>query len=226
MRSRRSLALAVRPARITTHRRRVNDLFLFRTEEVQRTTGTTEKGRMLLAEALTEQVIGLAIEVHRHTGPGLLESVYVDCLCAELHRAGIAFGRQVTIPVIYKGERITEGFKADIVVAEQVVLEIKSVPTILTVHEMQLRTYLRLSGIRVGLLLNFNASRLLDGLRRFMCSGRATGHDRCADVSANQLTHRHEATRRRRAEAAAQSRSVRPTTTCVASSVAVEDVTR
>lgn len=123
---------------------------------------------MLLAESLTERVIGLAIEVHRHTGPGFLESVYEQCLCVELRRAGLAFARQVIIPVLYKGEQVADGFKADLVVDEQVILEIKSVATILPVHEMQLRTYLRMSGIHVGLLLNFNAPRLMDGLRRYV----------------------------------------------------------
>jgi GxxExxY protein len=123
---------------------------------------------MLLAESLTEHVIGLAIEVHRHTGPGLLESVYEQCLRVELRRAGVAFARQVAIRVLYKGEPIGEGFKADLVVDEKLILEIKSVATILPVHEMQLRTYLRMSGVRVGLLLNFNAPRLLAGLRRFV----------------------------------------------------------
>jgi GxxExxY protein len=122
---------------------------------------------MLLAGPLTEQVIGLAIEVHRNTGPGLLESVYEQCLCVELRRAGVAFKRQVPIPMLYKGEQVGDGFKADVVVVEQLILEIKSVATILTVHEMQLRTYLRMSGIRVGLLLNFNAPRLMDGRRRY-----------------------------------------------------------
>ena len=123
---------------------------------------------MLLAESLTEQVIGLAIEVHRNTGPGLLEAVYEQCLCVELRRADVAFVRQVPIPMLYKGEQVGDGFKADVVVAEQLILEIKSVATILAVHEMQLRTYLRMSGIRVGLLLNFNAPRLIDGLRRYV----------------------------------------------------------
>jgi GxxExxY protein len=123
---------------------------------------------MLMAESLTEQVIGLAIEVHRNTGPGLLESVYEQCLCVELRRADIAFKRQVPIPILYKGEQVGDGFKADVVVAERLILEIKSVTTILTVHEMQLRTYLRMSGVRVGLLLNFNAPRLMDGLRRYV----------------------------------------------------------
>ena len=123
---------------------------------------------MLLAESLTEQVIGLAIEVHRNTGPGLLEAVYEQCLCVERWRAGVAFARQVPIPMLHKGEQVGDGFKADVVVAEQLILEIKSVATILTVREMQLRTYLRMSGIRVGLLLNFNAPRLMDGLRRYV----------------------------------------------------------
>ena len=123
---------------------------------------------MLLAESLTEQVIGLAIEVHRHTGPGLLESVYEQCLCVELRQTGIPFARQVTIPMLYKGEQVGDGFKSDVVVVEQLILEIKSVATILAVHEMQVRTYLRMSGIRVGLLLNFNAPRLMDGLCRYV----------------------------------------------------------
>ena len=109
-------------------------------------------------------MIGLAVEVHRHTGPGLLESVYEQCLCP----AEIAFARQVTIPVMYKGVPIGDGFKADIVVARDLILEIKAVAAILPVHEVQLRTYLRMSSIRVGLLLNFNAPRPIDGLRRYV----------------------------------------------------------
>ena len=122
---------------------------------------------MLLAEPLTDRVIGLAIEVHRHTGPGLLESEYELCLCRELADAGIAFTRQVTIPVLYKGAEVGDGFKADIVVAGELILEIKAVSTILPIHEVQLRT-MRMSGIHVGLLLNFNVPRLVDGLRRYV----------------------------------------------------------
>ena len=123
---------------------------------------------MLLAERLTDRVIGLAIEVHRHTGPGLLESVYEQCLCRELGDAGIAFARQVAIPVVYKGAPVGDGFKADIVVAHELILEIKAVAAILTIHAVRLRTYLRMSGIHVGLLLNFNVPRLVDGSRRFV----------------------------------------------------------
>jgi GxxExxY protein len=123
---------------------------------------------MLLAEPLTDRVIGLAIEVHRHTGPGLLESVYEQCLCHELLEAGIVFARQVAIPIIYKGAPVGDGFEADIVVARELIREIKSVAAILPIHEVQLRTYLRMSSIRVGLLLNFNVPRLVDGLRRYV----------------------------------------------------------
>jgi len=89
-------------------------------------------------------------------------------LSHELAQAGIAFARQVAIRVTYKGAPIGDGFKADIVVARELILEIKAVAAILPVHEVQLRTYLRMSGIRVGLLLNFNAPRLIDGLRRYV----------------------------------------------------------
>ena len=122
---------------------------------------------MLLAEPLTDRVIGLAIEVHRHTGPGLLESVYELCLCRELADAGIAFARQVSIPVLYKGAAVGDGFKADIVVAGELILEIKAVSTILPIHEVRIRTYLRMRGIHVGLLLNYNVPRVVDGLRRY-----------------------------------------------------------
>jgi GxxExxY protein len=123
---------------------------------------------VLIAGKLTEQVIALAIEVHRNIGRGLLESVYELCLCHELHAGGIPFDRQVASPVIYKSLTIGEGFKADIVVARQVILEIKTVTTILPVHEVQLLTYLSMSKIRVGPILNFHAPRMIDGLRRFV----------------------------------------------------------
>jgi GxxExxY protein len=123
---------------------------------------------MLLARSLTERIIGLAIEVHRNTGRGLLESVYEQCLCFEFQQADLPFERQVGIPVTYKGLILDEGFRADIVVDRKVIIEIKSVATIQPTHESQLLTYLRMSGIPVGLLLNFNASRLTDGLKRFV----------------------------------------------------------
>jgi GxxExxY protein len=111
--------------------------------------------------------------MHDNTGPGLPETIYERCLCVGLRRSGVAFQRQVPIPMLYKGEQVGDGFKADVVVAEQLIWEIKSVATILAMHEMQLRTYLRMSGVRVGLRLHFNASRLMDGLRRDVVSWSA-----------------------------------------------------
>jgi GxxExxY protein len=118
--------------------------------------------------ALTERIIGLAIEVHRNVRAGLLESVYAECLCLELHQATIPFEREVMVPVVYKGIRIPLGFRADIVVDKVIILEIKTVAALLPVHEAQILTYLRMSQIRVGLLMNFHAIRLKDGLRRFI----------------------------------------------------------
>lgn len=101
---------------------------------------------VLVHRALTEQIIGLAIGVHRNIRPGLLESVYSACLCLELQRAGLAFEREVMVPVSYKGTTIPLGFRADIVVEQAVILEIKDVAELLPVHEAQLPTYFRMSG--------------------------------------------------------------------------------
>jgi GxxExxY protein len=123
---------------------------------------------MLISAELTGTVIGLAIKLHRRLGPGLLESVYEECLCFEFHQAGIAFARQVPVPVVYEGVALEAGFRADIIVEQEVILEIKSVEHLLPVHEAQVLTYLRMSGYHVGLLLNFNVLRLKDGIRRFI----------------------------------------------------------
>ncbi len=123
---------------------------------------------MLMAGELTERVIGLAIAVHRGTGPGLLESVYEACLCHELEQAGLGFERQVGIAVAYKGVRLDEGFRADILVERQLIVEVKAVAAIVPAHEAQLLTYLRMSGLRLGLLFNFHARLLKDGLRRLV----------------------------------------------------------
>jgi GxxExxY protein len=115
---------------------------------------------------LTRRVIDCAIEVHSHLGPGLLESVYEACLCEELAAAGLPFVRQCSMPVRYKGRSLDQSFLIDIIVDDTLVLEIKSVPGIEPLHEAQLLTYLRLSKYKLGLLLNFNAERLTDGIRR------------------------------------------------------------
>lgn len=117
---------------------------------------------------LTEKIIGCAIEVHRAIGPGLLESAYEECLCFELAQAGIRFERQVPLPVSYKGIQLDCGYRIDIVVEGVVIIEIKAVERIIPVHEAQLLSYLKLYDKPVGLLLNFHAPRLRDGLKRIV----------------------------------------------------------
>jgi GxxExxY protein len=125
--------------------------------------GDTEARRGLLHEELTERVIGAAIEVHRALGPGLLESAYEECLCHELHLRGISFERQVPLPVEYKGVKLDCGYRLDLVVEDRLILEIKCMEHVLPVHEAQLLTYLKMTGKRVGLILNFNVSTLVRG---------------------------------------------------------------
>ena len=117
-------------------------------------------------DELTELVIGSAIEVHRHLGPGLLESTYSECFSWELRAVGLKFARQVQIPVIYKGQALPAVYRLDFVIENQVVVEIKATEKLAAVHEAQLLTYLKHTGIPVGLLLNFNNAVLKDGLRR------------------------------------------------------------
>ena len=121
---------------------------------------------MLELGDLTERVIGLAIEVHAITGPGLLESAYQTFLCMELEDAGIPFVSQAVVPVIYKSRKVPMGFRADILVADCLIVEVKAVSAIAPEHRAQLLTYLRMSQIRVGLLMNFNARKLKHGLLR------------------------------------------------------------
>jgi len=120
----------------------------------------------LIDEALTQQVIGAAIEVHRHLGPGLLESAYEECLCHELKIRGLSFRRQVNLPVVYKDIALDCGYRIDLVVEDRLVIELKCVESVLGVHQAQLLTYLKLSGKRVGLLLNFHVSVMTRGIVR------------------------------------------------------------
>lgn len=117
-------------------------------------------------EQLTERIIGAAIEVHRALGPGLLESAYEACLCHELSKQGISFAQQAEMPVVYAGERIDCGYRLDLVVEGSVIVELKSVDDFAPIHEAQLLTDLRLSGLKVGLLINFNVKLLKDGIKR------------------------------------------------------------
>ena len=130
--------------------------------------GGTEntEARLILEEKLSEAVIGAAIEVHRVLGPGLLESAYQRCLEYELELRRIRFQRQVDLPVSYKGICLDCGYKMDLVVDGKIVLELKAVETLNDLHEAQLMTYLRLSRIRVGLLLNFNSVVMRNGMVR------------------------------------------------------------
>jgi GxxExxY protein len=114
----------------------------------------------------TRRIIGAAIEVHRHLGPGLLESAYEECLCHELHLRGIPFLRQVPLPVEYKGVKLDCGYRLDLLVDDAVIVELKCVDAILPIHEAQLLTYLRLAGKRVGLIINFNVPVLRKGIVR------------------------------------------------------------
>jgi GxxExxY protein len=118
--------------------------------------------------ALTERVIGLAIEVHRHLGSGLLESAYEECLCYELATHDIEFARQVALPIVYKEISLDCGYRMDLVVSRCLVIEIKAIERLIPIHEAQLLTYLRLSGHRIGRLMNFHAILLKDGLRRLV----------------------------------------------------------
>ena len=117
---------------------------------------------------ISEKIIGAAIEVHRALGPGLLESAYEQCLCFELGQAGFNIERQLPLPVIYKEVTLDCGYRLDILVEELVIVEIKAVEKLIPIHEAQMLTYLKLTNKKLGLLLNFNASVLKDGIKRIV----------------------------------------------------------
>ena len=118
------------------------------------------------AEAAAAAVVDAALRVHKALGPGLLESVYEACLAHELAKRGMSFRTQVTLPVRYDGVQLDAGFRVDLLVEDRVIVELKAVETLLPIHEAQLITYLKLSGLRLGLLLNFNVRLLREGMRR------------------------------------------------------------
>ena len=117
---------------------------------------------------LSNRLIGCAIEVHRFLGPGLLESAYEQCLAYELNRSGIAFQLRHPQPVQYKDIRLDCGFRIDILVVKQLIVELKSVEAVKPIHEAQLLTYMKLADVKIGLLINFNNTRLKDGIKRFV----------------------------------------------------------
>lgn len=126
------------------------------------------EGMKVTRDELTEKVIGCAIAVHRELGPGLLESTYEQCLARELSLNGVGFEMQVPLAVNYKGVHIDCGYRIDLLVEGRLLLELKSVEQIAPIHEAQILTYLKLSKIPQGLLINFNVRRLLDGLKSYL----------------------------------------------------------
>ncbi len=123
---------------------------------------------MLREEALTKDIIGVAIEVHRELGPGLLESAYEECLCHELSNQQISFRRQVGLPIKFKKVLLDCGYRLDLLVEEKVILELECVEEINDLHKAQLLTYLKLSKLQVGLLLNFNVPIMKEGIVRMV----------------------------------------------------------
>jgi GxxExxY protein len=124
----------------------------------------------VIFDSLSNKAIGCAIEVHRELGPGLLESAYETCLAHELSRAGIRFALQVPVPVVYKGVLLECGYRIDVLVEDELVVEIKAVTEILGIHEAQILTYLKLAKLKTGLLINFNVPTLKQGIKRFVLS--------------------------------------------------------
>ena len=115
---------------------------------------------------ISQMIIGAAIEVHKEMGPGLLESVYEACMIAELDRRGLKVESQLTYPLIYKGEKLDKEFRIDLLVEDKVIVELKAIDEIKPIHEVQLVTYLKLTGKKLGLLINFNVPILKEGIRR------------------------------------------------------------
>lgn len=119
-------------------------------------------------ETLAGQVIGACIEVHRHLGPGLLESAYEECLCHELSLRNIPFQRQAPLPVTYKSVQLDAGYRLDLVVDSRIILELKACDVVPKVARAQVISYLRLTGLTLGYLINFHAYRLVDGIQRII----------------------------------------------------------
>ena len=126
------------------------------------------RGEFVKFSELSNRVIGCAIEVHRELGPGLLEAAYEQCLGREFEINGIAYKTQHPLPVNYKGTRLDCGYRIDMLVENEIVIELKSVDELRGIHEAQLLTYMKLAGIRQGFLINFNVKRLKQGLRSFV----------------------------------------------------------
>lgn len=138
------------------------------TEEIDRKNALRPGDEEDSENKITGEIIGAAIEVHKVLGPGLLESAYEECLCHELGIRGIAFERQVPLPMEYKGIKLDCGYRLDLIVEDHIIVELKSVNKIDPIHEAQLLTYLRLKRARLGLIINFNVAVLKNGIRRIV----------------------------------------------------------
>ena len=136
--------------------------------DYHKVTKRTEDHKENLEDALSYEIIGAAIEVHRVLGPGLLESAYETCLCRELTIRGIPFERQHPLAISYKGATVDCAYRVDILVASLVIVELKAVEKVDAVHEAQLLTYMKLSARGLGLLLNFHAPKMIDGIKRMV----------------------------------------------------------
>ena len=121
-----------------------------------------------MVNEITEKIIGAAIAVHKELGPGLLESAYEACLVYELAQSGLKVESQKSLPVSYRGVQVDCGYRIDLLVEDQIILELKSVEKLEPIHEAQLLSYLKLSGCKIGLLINFNVRLLKNGIRRFV----------------------------------------------------------
>jgi GxxExxY protein len=119
-------------------------------------------------EAAARVAVDGAVQVHKTLGPGLLESAYEHCLAYEIGRRGLSVKRQVALPVIYEGEQLDAGYRLDLVIDGAVIIEVKSIDALAPIHDAQVLTYLKLSGLRIGLLMNFNVTLLKQGLKRFV----------------------------------------------------------
>ncbi|MDT3696027.1 MAG: GxxExxY protein [Ignavibacterium sp.] len=120
------------------------------------------------SDQLTSRIIGCAIEVHKNLGPGLLESVYEECLCHELSENNILFERQKPVSINYKSIKLDAGYRIDILVENLVIVELKSIDALAPIHTAQVLTYLKFSEKKIGLLINFNVTRLKDGIKRYV----------------------------------------------------------
>ena len=134
----------------------------------QPATPTCHEPIPLESEEFARQIVDAALVVHRTLGPGLLESVYEICLEHELRKRGLAVGRQVSLPVVYDGAELDAGLRLDLIVGRRVVVELKAVEALLPVHKAQVLTYLKLTGHRLGLLINFNVPLIRDGIKRIV----------------------------------------------------------